>query len=379
MKITRTALILLVLAAAVCAQEVEVTITDILVFKNDETVAKEYLFSRINKVKTDSKNNIYIQEYKQGNTGNIAMITKYSPEGKYLTAIGKLGEGPGEFQRITDFIFLENDNLYLIDDLSQRTTIYNNETKKFEVIGQINPPVFLPMIYFYSPDKLLVINNNEQRANENLLYIKSLDWKTTFYDFGHPSVFINSTDPNFDDKINYHSNPLNICLAGENKIIAAPYFYDGELTILTNENGAWKAKRVKGFQPKYDSFEKISRKEFEKISSKKEIHTGGGGSSRFQYDYLQHSCSSSLFTYKNKYILHFFSVCRHSSYVDRRIDVFDIDGKYLGGKVLSTRTAGNTQITSLSVLWKDKDENFYIVEYANRVPILKKVKLDISF
>ena len=375
-----TILYLFLLAAAINAQEVKLTFTELLVMGNDPKQPKEYQFAYFYKIKVDSKNNIYIQDYQEGRGGNIDMIKKYSPGGKYITTIGRIGEGPGEFYRIQDFTITNNDNVLIVDDLRQRMTLYDNANNRFKVLGSIPPPVNSPELFSYKQNKMLVLDNTDKKPNKNYLYIKSYDWKTNYSDFGHPSLFVNSGDPLFESKTSYSSSPLSLCVINENTIVAAPSFYDGELTMLTNTNGEWKGVRFSGFKPKYPSFERIERKEFSDIDYTNEPHVGGGTSSQFSYAYIQHAESNNIFTYKGKYILHFFSVCKHPSSVVHYLDIFDMNGKYLGNKVMFERfsSAKNKGVKQIRFLCKDKDENFYIVETTDRIPVLKKIKLDIE-
>jgi hypothetical protein len=269
----------------------------------------------------------------------------------------------------------------IIDDIMQRITLYNSEKKKFEVVAKMNPPARGTEMFHLSKNKLLVYDRTNYKANKNLLYVKSYDWKTRYYDFGHSSVFINSNDPLLEDKIQYTSPALSICVVNENKIVAAPKFYDGELTLYTNENGEWKSKRFSGFKPKYPSFEKMNNDHFKKADFKNEMHIGAGTNSSYNYAYIQHSKSSYIFTYKNKYILHFFSVCKHPKNVVGYLDVFDMEGRYLGNTITNNDSKDSmiNKYRAINILWKDKDENFYISENVDNSLVIKKVKIDITF
>jgi len=367
---------LIILSTTIFAQEVKVTFTDLLVLGKDAGDQKEYLFVRPYKIRTDSKNNIYYQEIKQGPNGNEAMINMYSAEGKFIATLGQLGAGPGDFKRIADFILSDDDKVLIVDDWLHRITVYDSEKKKFEVLGSINPPVVMPEMYLLGQNRLLFVDNLLLPGGKNLLYIKSFDMKTTYYDFGHPSVFINSTDPLINEKIKSGISPLSVCVINENKIAAVPISFDGELTLLTFENKEWKSKRFTGFKPKYNSLEMITPEDLSERRKQKEIHASWGSGST---TYLQHSCSSRIFTYKNRYILHFFSVCQHPSTVNYYIDVFDMDGRYLGNTLLYKREAGKKSDKMFTIFCKDKDDNFYISQELDGLSVIKKVKIDITF
>lgn len=70
-------------------------------------------------VDIDNNDNIYIGDYISGD------VKKYSYEGQLLNIIGKHGQGPGEFVRISSICILENDTLIIVDDLQRRISIFN--------------------------------------------------------------------------------------------------------------------------------------------------------------------------------------------------------------------------------------------------------------
>jgi len=380
MKLTRTVLILLVLAAAVCAQEVKVTITDLLVFKNDKSVSKDYLFGMIYKVRTDSKNNIYIQEYQQGPLGNTALIKMYSPKGKYIRTIGRHGQGPGDFNSIGDFTILNNGKLLIMDRLLYRLTLYDPGKNKFEVL--LSNVKDIPMnaeLYGLEDDKLLVVSSDFYEKTKNLLFIKSIDMKKGFYEFGHPEIFFNKNDPAIDDKASYSKIPLNVCIIDENKLAAVPDFYDGILAMFTREGNEWKGKRFKGAKSYLDSFAKISMEDWNKGNMNELARLGARLKTSKGYGCIQRSGSQKIYTYKNNYILHFFRIIGRSKNAQSQLDIFDMDGKYLGNNTLFWDSDDGKEVRKFTVYWKDKDDNFYIVEHDNGLPILKKVKLELTF
>jgi len=376
---TRVFICLLILSTSIFAQEVKVTFTDLMVMGNDASLGKEYLFTRPFKMRTDSKNNIYLQEYIQGPYGNTALIKKYSSDGKFIAPIGQKGEGPGDFKHVVDFTVLDNDDLLIVDMGLQRLTYYDRKNNKYTVSPRVSTTINYPEIFQLGKDKILVVDNTLYQKDRNILFIKSFDWKTNYYDFGHPSLFIDSKDPLITEKIGNSRPPINTCIINENKIVAVPNFYDGMLTFLTNEKGNWRETHFYGFKPEYPSYENIPEENRKDMFTLKEAHAGMGSSSK--YAYKQHAKSYKLFTYKNKYILHILSVCHHPSIVNCYMDIFDMNGKYLGKNVLfdMTNDPERNKLKAYYFLWKDKDDNFYVVEYANGLPVIKKVRMDIAF
>lgn len=55
----------------------------------------------------------------------------YNPDGSYLTQVGKIGRGPGDYNMVTTFS-VSAGNLFLYDGFNRRLNIYDTETYKFE-------------------------------------------------------------------------------------------------------------------------------------------------------------------------------------------------------------------------------------------------------
>ncbi|MFZ2054130.1 MAG: 6-bladed beta-propeller [Candidatus Aminicenantales bacterium] len=88
-----------------------------LSFGGDEE-PKEAALYRPADILVDENDLIYISDYQD------SMIKVFDPQGKFVRAIGRQGQGPGEFQRITAMDFLPDGRLLVFDSQSRRTSLF---------------------------------------------------------------------------------------------------------------------------------------------------------------------------------------------------------------------------------------------------------------
>jgi len=87
-----------------------------LSFGGDEE-PKEAVLYRPRGILVDENDLIYISDYQD------AMIKVFDPQGKFVRAIGRKGQGPGEFQAMTAMDFVPGGRLLVFDVQSRRTSL----------------------------------------------------------------------------------------------------------------------------------------------------------------------------------------------------------------------------------------------------------------
>jgi len=97
-----------------------------IIFEEDLTIgAKEgdenYMFGNQVFVNTDDDGNIYVTD------GDRRTVRKYDSDGNFLQSIGRLGQGPGEFQDMSEVRFNSEGNIYLNDLETQRLSFFSKE------------------------------------------------------------------------------------------------------------------------------------------------------------------------------------------------------------------------------------------------------------
>lgn len=82
-----------------------------------EKEAQEAVLYRPSGILVDENDFIYISDYQD------AMIKVFDPQGNFVRAIGRKGQGPGEFQALTAMNFLPDGCLLVFDVQSRRTSL----------------------------------------------------------------------------------------------------------------------------------------------------------------------------------------------------------------------------------------------------------------
>lgn len=80
---------------------------------------REGALSRPRSILVDENDLIYVSDYQD------AMIKLFDPQGKFVRAIGRKGQGPGEFQGISAMKFLPDGRLLVFDIQSRRTSLFD--------------------------------------------------------------------------------------------------------------------------------------------------------------------------------------------------------------------------------------------------------------
>jgi sugar lactone lactonase YvrE len=95
----------------------------------EETNKLHALFTPTN-LALDSKGNIYVSD-----TGAFR-VQVYDAEGKFLRAVGEMGDGPGQFARVKGIAIDREDRLYAVDAMSQVVQIFDAEGKLLTWLGE---------------------------------------------------------------------------------------------------------------------------------------------------------------------------------------------------------------------------------------------------
>jgi hypothetical protein len=77
----------------------------------------EILFGVISQITTDTKGNIYLLD------SQLNQVMVFSPNGEHVRAIGRSGEGPGEFQRPSDLFLTADGNVAVMQRMPGRVVL----------------------------------------------------------------------------------------------------------------------------------------------------------------------------------------------------------------------------------------------------------------
>jgi len=97
-----------------------------IIFEEDLTIGVEegdenYMFGNQVFMNTDDEGNIYVTDRDR------RTVKKYDSNGNFLQSIGRLGQGPGEFQDMSEVRFNSEGNIYLNDLKTQRLSFFSKE------------------------------------------------------------------------------------------------------------------------------------------------------------------------------------------------------------------------------------------------------------
>ncbi len=81
----------------------------------------EILFGVISQITTDTKGNIYLLD------SQLNQVMVFSPNGEHVRAIGRSGEGPGEFQRPSDLFLTADGNVAVMQRMPGRVVLLTPE------------------------------------------------------------------------------------------------------------------------------------------------------------------------------------------------------------------------------------------------------------
>jgi hypothetical protein len=88
---------------------------------------EEYTFTRISVLQVDRDGFVYVME---GSPLNRSSFRKYTPTGKYVGRIGRVGAGPGEYRMPAGFALLRNGNIVVSDPSpANRLLLYSADGK----------------------------------------------------------------------------------------------------------------------------------------------------------------------------------------------------------------------------------------------------------
>jgi hypothetical protein len=84
--------------------------------------------------------------------------------------------------------------------------------------------------------------------------------------------------------------------------------------------------------------------------------------------------SSGIFTFKNKYVFHFFCLSNKKKTSDLYLNIFDYNGQLISSEIILK----NKSIYDFRVLGKDNNDNFIVRDFIDGIPVLKKLRITIN-
>ena len=339
-----------------------------------ETNQKEYLFVSPQNGFVDQFGNFYLVEY------NSSQIKKYDKNGKYLVSFGRPGEGPGEYKQIELALVNQTNRILIKDNYLRRFTYLTMDGKYIESVNYNFEIGHYCKIQTYGANLYIGISsvNANQRKHGNNFIIYDYKFNNIYSSFGHSSIFWDFKDP-FEVKMD-NWNEFKYAIINDNDVVVSKSFYDGKLYYFKKDNN-WKVNITTGKQFKYQDYEILDR-----MVTKEDFKTYFGAATSFSgvvngvkkpVTVFYRVKSIGLFVHKNKYIVNFIVNLNPGSIDDFGVDVYDINGKYLGYHKIDKDRYGTASMSNI-ILCSDYDGNYFMRDEINKVPIIRKFKLSIN-
>jgi len=276
------------------------------------------LLIRIGGIRTDDDGNIYVMELKHGK------IFKFDNDGKFVTTIGKRGEGPGEFRMAFSF-FLAGDHVIV----PSNGGIFHYFGKDGKFIKSINTATFVYPRYYLDENTFVWVRSDREGQGDTPEVIgiydmrtkKSKDIKTTT-----PGEVLQARQGGMVLMIRDSQTTPGIVLAPQGKHIVYGKSDTYKLTKIDLKGNDLASFSLEGRSRKPIS-DKFKRKRFENVI------VNGGRMPREMVDQMvkgmpdQAVYFSRIFAGKNGLIYVFVADLENED--GQEVDIFSPEGKYL--------------------------------------------------
>ena len=373
----------LVLGASILAtaqaQELSFTLHEQLIIGDDEEAPSEYLFYYPQIVRTDSRGNIYVKDARS------ADVRVFNANGRYVTTIGKRGEGPGELREVFGMHVDGDDRIIVADRMNRRLTIFTDmgksfTTKSLEEDGRtIQPRPILSLDNSFVLKYVELFSNPEggpSIKDDRVLHTYDTDFNRleTFaqmddiYDMDDP--FLNA----------YSDSPrgMKVATNGTDTIVLAPTVYGGYIYRYTRSNDKWVMEKLKGGPVPTRAFIPVSQKD---IEENQDIRRGSITTSGYRARILSRGGGVAILSTGE--ILHFPVRTPLKQDFEPQAELFNQNGDLVGYGQLqfdNPELNGNTRVMeSIGIKWIDSADRLYLVRRNSKgFFVLSVANLEIS-
>ena len=346
------------------AQELSFTLHEQLIIGDDEEAPSEYLFYYPEIVRTDSQGNIYVKDARR------AAVRVFDANGRYVTTVGKRGEGPGELREVYGMHVDGDDRVIVADRMSRRLTIFTDMGESFATKSLAEDGRTIAPRPILSLDNSFVLKYVKLFANpeggpsikdDRVLHTYDTDFNRleTFaqlddiYDLDDPFLKSFSTSP----------RGMNVATNGTDTIVLAPTVYGGYIYRYTRSNDKWVMEKLKGGPVPTRAFIPVSKKDIEENQDLRRgsiRRSGPTGTYRARI----FSQSTGVAFLSTGEILHFPFRTPLKQDFEPRAELFNQNGDLVGyGKLQfdNPELNGNARVMeSISIQWIDTADRLYV-------------------
>jgi hypothetical protein len=349
-------IIALLLCGVNYGQAPKITLTKLYKIGGEINDKKEYMFVRIDFIKCDSRNNLYVCDG--------LCIKKYDKNGKYIKQIGRAGEGPGEYKHIKAFTIDEKDNIIVVDQILSRKTVWNPEGKYLSSENLISPYNMISNILPFGGGSFIGIGTSYPRYEEHKNKIVVVDSKFSKYEtsFGHTSLFWKMDNP--FEILQSMSNELCLLQYKNTKVYASTQTYDGKLYVFDKEK-RWDVKICHGYKFDRAQYRWYTEGEYKNLP-KSTRPVAAFARLRYKgteqlYYFNYYNKVFGITDYNDKYII-ILLYTKKNDKTHLGFEIYDIEGKYLGYNEISENSMFSYPTKTTIGLAVDNEGNIYMKE-----------------
>ena len=340
-------------------------------------------------VRTDRQGHIYIADRLS------KQIKVFDEQGRYVRSIGGRGRGPGEFQ---DFEFMEltpEGHLAFLDRGNARFIVITTDGEEIATFAYSFEDQFYPQAVRYLDDVILSLFYRSSSQYEvpvherDLFHIYTKDYQQRMHSF-FPIKTMNFEDDFLLRTMAWHPGSFSY-LRDTQTLFFSPSTYQGVIYIMKKtgeENSQWEflgtaQGEMPGITPyqTYQSQEHFISERNKRAARIMQISWGTN-----LYFGRQLSMDAGMFELSADSIIHFYSVLdkgyeylkddSEAHKMNLYAQIFDADGKHIDHSFL-TDYVELFKIPRYSLVnWKDHKNRFYMIEYIDEFPVVRRFKLD---
>lgn len=351
---------------------------EVLVLGDDESASAEYLFEDPAHVRTDADGRIYMAEHRG------TRVRLFGPDGGYLGALGREGDGPGEFRDVLAIAVDAAGRLVVYDRALRRITrfppiagIDMRPVPDPEVLETVSAAAVYRFMHglpdgrivsvdqprpgTYAPEapRLHVLGEDLQRAEA---FGPTRDWRFPEDAFGRQ----------------LQRSPLALggshVARGALSLLLVPRLYDGHLYRYVQEaGGRWALRRLEGRAPGHPTHEVVQYEDGDAFPS---VVFSGGLGARYR------STSHGVGQLSDGRVVHLSTREDERGVRQLQLELFDADGTLAGagpveGFEHDERAFEHVErAVRVRLSWVDQSDRLYLVDRRTGFPVIRVVELE---
>lgn len=360
--------------------------TDLVIGRDDAPDSLEYILGEPVAVRTDEAGNIYIAD-------RASLTVKvFDANGNYLRSMGGRGRGPTEFHDINfmertpegHFLFLDRGNLR-----------YTTLTKSGEFVSgntiNLADQFYLKGVEYYD-DKLLALylktslidkENPREHFSREFFHTYSPDLQTRYASFG-PFHLTGITETFPWNMISTYNGSFDLTKSPR-MLVFSLGIYTGSLYVFREkEEHHWELDTTwTGTSPHAEPYLIYETEEQYNAAADYPGATWLIFSGTMGRGKLNSLDAGIFYLPAREQIVHFYAEWREvnktleeGNLLDLSVQVFDLEGNILDQSYLLSMKYGRQYFYNL-VNWMDEQENFYLLDYSNGEPAVRRFTLDL--